>query len=85
MKRTFLNFHKNPFPSHCSPFFHVLQVQMSWRQFREIYSIQTNSGRIQCVHNICQNCVKTVPYLESLMGLIYEELFNIVANFIYFG
>lgn len=29
--------------------------------------------------------MKTVPYLESLMGLIYEELFNIVANFICFG
>lgn len=29
--------------------------------------------------------VKIVPYLESSMGLIYEELFNIVANFIYFG
>lgn len=57
---------------------------MSWRQFREIYSIQTNSGRTQCMYNTART-VKIVPYLESSMGLIYEELFNIVANFIYFG
>jgi len=54
---------------------------MSWRQFRDIYSVQRDSGSIQCVHSICQNHVNTVPYLESLMGLIYEELFD----FIYFG
>lgn len=63
----------------------MLQVQMSWRQFRDIYSIQTDSGRIQCVHNICQNSMRTVSYLENLMELIYEELFNTVVNFIYFG
>lgn len=63
----------------------MFHVQMSWRQFRDICSIQTDSGKIQCVHNICQNYVKTVPYLENLMGLVYEELFNTVVNFIYFG
>lgn len=28
---------------------------------------------------------KIVPYLESMVGLIYEKVFNAVVNFIYFG
>lgn len=85
VKRTFPNFHKNLFLSHYSSLVHMLHIQMRWRQPKDRCSIQTDSGRIQCVHNICQNYVKTVPYLESSMRLTYEELFYTVVNFIYFG
>lgn len=71
VKRTFLNFHKNIFPS--------LFTSLS-------YALCTDKGNSEVFSDFKQILVeKTVPYLESLVGLIYEEVFNAVVNFICFG
>lgn len=71
VKRTFLNFHKNIFPS--------LFTSLS-------YAPCTDKGNSEIFSDFKQILVeKTVPYLESLLGLIYEEVFNALVNFIYFG
>lgn len=71
MKRTFLNFHKNIFSS--------LFASLS-------YAPCTDKGNSEIFSDFRQILVeKTVPYLESLVGLIYEKVFNVVVNFIYFG
>lgn len=71
VKRTFLNFHKNIFPS--------LFTSLS-------YALCTDKGNSEIFSDFRQILVeKSVPYLESLVGLIYEEVFNAVVNFIYFG
>lgn len=71
MKRTFLNFHKNIFPS--------LFTSLSCAPC-------TDKGNSEIFCDFRQILVeKTVPYLDSLVGSIYEKMFNAVVNFIYFG
>lgn len=71
VKRTFLNFHKNIFPS----LFTCLSSAPC-----------TDKGNPEIFSDFKQILVeKTIPYLESLVGLIYEKVLNAVVNFIYFG
>lgn len=71
VKRTFLNFYKNILPS--------LFTSL-------LYAPCTDKGNSEIFSDFRQILVeKIVPYLESLVGLIYEKVFNVVVNFIYFG